>query len=80
MIPSPLTIDGDRLWRSLMELAEIGAYHDERTGLRGVNRLALTDADAEGRRLSAHVPLLRTDRWCGERHLLPAAADQAVTR
>lgn len=51
MSSSPLTIDGDRLWRSLMELAEIGAYHDERTGLRGVNRLALTDADAEGRRL-----------------------------
>ena len=46
-----VTIDGDRLWRSLMELAEIGAYHDERTGLRGVNRLALTDADAAGRRL-----------------------------
>jgi N-carbamoyl-L-amino-acid hydrolase len=34
-----------------MELAEIGAYSDNRTGLRGVNRLALTDADAEGRRL-----------------------------
>lgn len=34
-----------------MELAEVGAYTDERTGLRGVNRLALTDADAEGRRL-----------------------------
>ncbi|MFF8842128.1 Zn-dependent hydrolase [Streptomyces sp. NPDC015127] len=46
-----LRVDGDRLWRSLMELAEIGAYDDERTGLRGVNRLALTDADAAGRRL-----------------------------
>ena len=46
-----ITVDGDRLWRSLMELAEIGAYDDARTGLRGVNRLALTDADAEGRRL-----------------------------
>lgn len=45
-----LTVDGDRLWRSLMDLAEIGAYDDERTGLRGVNRLALTDADAAGRR------------------------------
>lgn len=46
-----VTVNGERLWRSLMELAEIGAYHDERTGLRGVNRLALTDADAAGRRL-----------------------------
>jgi beta-ureidopropionase / N-carbamoyl-L-amino-acid hydrolase len=46
-----ITVNGDRLWRSLMELAEIGAYSDARTGLRGVNRLALTDADAEGRRL-----------------------------
>lgn len=45
------TVDGARLWRSLMDLAEIGAYQDERTGLRGVNRLALTDADAAGRRL-----------------------------
>lgn len=44
-------IDGARLWTSLMRLAEIGAYIDERTGLRGVNRLALTDADAEARRL-----------------------------
>lgn len=45
-----VSIDGDRLWQSLMALAEIGAYRDEATGLRGVNRLALTDADAEGRR------------------------------
>ncbi|MEU1163648.1 M20 family metallo-hydrolase [Streptomyces sp. NPDC005921] len=45
-----ITVNGDRLWRSLMDLAEIGAYDDERTGLRGVNRLALTDADATGRR------------------------------
>lgn len=44
-------VDGGRLWSSLMSLAEIGAYDDERTGLRGVNRLALTDAEAEGRRL-----------------------------
>ncbi|MEV5878425.1 Zn-dependent hydrolase [Streptomyces sp. NPDC052101] len=44
------TINGDRLWQSLMDLADIGAYDDERTGLRGVNRLALTDADAAGRR------------------------------
>ena len=33
-----------------MELREIGAYDDEVTGLRGVRRLALTDADAEARR------------------------------
>ncbi len=51
MAEPALTVDGDRLWRSLMELAEVGGYHDERTGLRGVNRLALTDADAAGRRL-----------------------------
>src|SRR5581483_11801163 len=45
-----LAIDGDRLWRSLMDLGKIGAYKDERTGLMGVNRLALTAADGEGRR------------------------------
>jgi N-carbamoyl-L-amino-acid hydrolase len=43
-------IDRDRLWATLMELREIGAYDDEATGLRGVRRLALTDADAEARR------------------------------
>lgn len=48
--PDKITVNGDRLWQSLMDLAEIGAYDDERTGLRGVNRLALTDADAAGRR------------------------------
>ncbi len=47
-----LTIDGERLWRSLDELGAIGAY-DAGDGLVGVNRLALTDADAEGRRLVA---------------------------
>jgi beta-ureidopropionase / N-carbamoyl-L-amino-acid hydrolase len=40
-----------RLWASLMNLAKIGAYHDERTGLQGVNRLALTKAEGEGRHL-----------------------------
>src|SRR5580658_2594453 len=45
-----LAIDGERLQRSLTDLARIGAYKDERTGLMGVNRLALTDADAAGRR------------------------------
>jgi acetylornithine deacetylase/succinyl-diaminopimelate desuccinylase-like protein len=43
-------INRDRLWASLMELKQIGAYHDEATGLPGVRRLALTDADAEARR------------------------------
>jgi len=43
-------INRDRLWDSLMELKKIGAYDDEATGLRGVRRLALTDADAEARR------------------------------
>jgi beta-ureidopropionase / N-carbamoyl-L-amino-acid hydrolase len=45
-----LRIDRERLWASLMELREIGAYDDQATGLRGVRRLALTDADAEARR------------------------------
>jgi N-carbamoyl-L-amino-acid hydrolase len=43
-------IDRDRLWATLMELKKIGSYDDEATGLRGVRRLALTDADAEARR------------------------------
>ncbi|HEU0193894.1 MAG TPA: M20/M25/M40 family metallo-hydrolase, partial [Gaiellales bacterium] len=43
-------INRDRLWASLMELRQIGAYHDEATGLQGVRRLALTDADAQARR------------------------------
>jgi N-carbamoyl-L-amino-acid hydrolase len=51
-------IDRDRLWSTLMELKEIGAYDDEATGLRGVRRLALTDADAEARR--------RCVRWMTE--------------
>jgi N-carbamoyl-L-amino-acid hydrolase len=45
-----LAINPDRLWQSLMDLGKIGAYKDERTGLMGVNRLALTAADGEGRR------------------------------
>jgi len=48
-----LTIDGDRLWRSLMELAEIGA-----TEKGGVCRLALTDLDRQARDLFV--------RWCRE--------------
>ena len=46
-----LGIDGDRLWRSLMELAEIGA-----TPKGGVCRLALTDLDRQARDLF--------QRWC----------------
>lgn len=46
-----LAIDSDRLWRSLEQLGEVGAYRDERSGLTGVNRLALTAADGDGRRL-----------------------------
>lgn len=46
-----MNIDSDRLWRSISALAEVGAYHDESTGLVGVNRLALTDADRDGRLL-----------------------------
>ena len=42
-------IDRDRLWATLMELEEIGAYDDEVTGLRGVRRLALADAEARRR-------------------------------
>jgi N-carbamoyl-L-amino-acid hydrolase len=45
-----LAINGDRLYASLTELAKIGAYKDERSGLTGVNRLALTEADGQGRR------------------------------
>jgi N-carbamoyl-L-amino-acid hydrolase len=44
-------IDGARLWRSLMELAEIGA-----TDRGGVRRLALTKLDGRGRDLFV--------RWC----------------
>jgi len=39
-----IAIDGERLWRSLMDLARIGA-----TPLGGVRRITLTDLDREGR-------------------------------
>ncbi|PZX16507.1 N-carbamoyl-L-amino-acid hydrolase [Palleronia aestuarii] len=46
-----MRVDGDRLWQSLMEMAEIGP------GVAGGNnRQTLTDADAEGRALF--------QRWC----------------
>jgi N-carbamoyl-L-amino-acid hydrolase len=41
-----LSINGDRLWKSLMDLAAIGA-----TEKGGVKRLALTDLDRQGRDL-----------------------------
>src|SRR5687768_16475072 len=44
-------IDGERLRKSLMTLAEVGAYFDENAGLTGMNRLALTEADGQGRAL-----------------------------
>jgi N-carbamoyl-L-amino-acid hydrolase len=43
-----LRVDGERLWRSLMDLAEIGAVPGE-----GSNRVALTDEDAAGQALFA---------------------------
>ncbi len=46
----PPSVDRDRLSAELDSLGRIGAYRDERTGLDGVNRLALTAADGEGRR------------------------------
>jgi beta-ureidopropionase / N-carbamoyl-L-amino-acid hydrolase len=48
-----LTVNGERLWASLMELAQIGA-----TAKGGVCRLAASDLDAEGRHLFI--------RWCEE--------------
>jgi N-carbamoyl-L-amino-acid hydrolase len=44
--PAILTINGERLWQSMMELAKIGA-----TPKGGVKRLALTDLDRQGRDL-----------------------------
>lgn len=45
-----LSINRARLWSELEALGRIGSYRDERSGLDGVNRLALTPADGEGRR------------------------------
>lgn len=53
-----LAINAQRLWDSLMELAEIGAYDDAATGLRGINRQSLTNEDRSGRDLFA--------RWARE--------------
>jgi N-carbamoyl-L-amino-acid hydrolase len=46
-------IDVDRLWRSIETLGEVGAYEDANAELVGVNRLALSDADRDARRLVA---------------------------
>ena len=48
-----LRVNGERLWASLMELAQIGA-----TPKGGVCRLAASDLDGEARRLFI--------RWCEE--------------
>ncbi len=45
-----LRVDGDRLWSRLAALGEIGAVHGP-NGEHGSARLALTDADREGRDL-----------------------------
>ncbi|MHB8418315.1 MAG: M20 family metallo-hydrolase [Myxococcales bacterium] len=45
-----LSVNRDRLWAELQALGQIGRYQDEGSGLWGVNRLALTAADGEGRR------------------------------
>ncbi|WIY82526.1 M20 family metallo-hydrolase [Propionimicrobium sp. PCR01-08-3] len=44
-------IDQERLWASLTELGEVGAYFDAETELMGVRRLALSDEDIAGRHL-----------------------------
>ena len=46
-----LRVNGERLWQSLMTMAEIGA-----TAKGGVNRQTLTDEDKRGRDLFR--------RWC----------------
>ena len=56
-----MEINGNRLWESLMEMAEIGA-----TEKGGCRRLALTDLDRQGRDL--FVSLLKIGRAsCRER-------------
>jgi len=47
-------INAKRLYASLEELGRIGAYTDSSTEIVGVNRLALTDADRDGRNLVKH--------------------------
>ncbi len=59
LLPSSLTINGARLWQSLMDLARIGA-----TDKGGVCRLALTDLDRQARDL---VVRWATDAGCSIR-------------
>lgn len=47
---SALNVNRERLVASLEALGKIGSYRDEATALLGVNRLALSAADGEGRR------------------------------
>jgi N-carbamoyl-L-amino-acid hydrolase len=46
-----IRINDDRLYDSLDELGRVGAFDDEFSDRQGVCRLALSDEDAEGRRL-----------------------------
>ena len=46
-----LRIDADRLYQSLEELSQVGAFLDEVSGVHGVRRLALSEEDGAGRRL-----------------------------
>lgn len=50
MSPDHLRVDGRRLWQRLEALGEVGAVHGP-NGERGCARLALTDADRDGRDL-----------------------------
>lgn len=45
------SVNAERLWARLEELGGVGSFHDERTGLYGVRRLALTDEEIKGREL-----------------------------
>lgn len=49
-----IQVNGERLYAALAQLGKVGAYTDENSGLTGVNRLALTHADGEGRKLVVH--------------------------
>ena len=59
-----ISIDGARLWESLMEMAKIGA-----TEKGGNCRLALTDLDREGRDLFV--------RWCEAAGFCPGAGNDS---
>lgn len=47
---SPLRVNSERLAASLRALGHIGSFHDEASGLTGVNRVALTAVEGQGRR------------------------------